>query len=140
MIVNMDEWVRDGVAPPPSSYPRLDDGTLVARDKLSFPKIPDVNLPQTAYQVYRVDYGPSGREESSQPADKGWDAVPVFVPQVDRDGIELAELGLPELVVPVATYTGWNLRDATPVRPGRASVSSAHICLWLKPERTRTAQ
>jgi hypothetical protein len=112
LIVNMDEWVRDGVAPPPSSYPRLDDSTLVARDKLSFPKIPEVNLPQTVHQAYRLDFGSEWSKGiiSKQPPKVGA-AYPVFVPQVNADGDELAGVRLPELIVPVATYTGWNLRD-----------------------------
>ena len=112
MIVNMDEWVRDGVAPPPSSYPRLDAGTLVARDKLSFPKIPDVDLPQAAHQAYRLDFGPGWSKGiiTKQPPAVGT-PYPVLVPQVNADGNEVAGVRLPELTVPVATYTGWNLRD-----------------------------
>jgi hypothetical protein len=112
MIVNMDEWGRDGVAAPPSSYPRLDDGSLVARDKLTFTKIPDVNLPQTAHQAYRLDFGSDWLKGiiSKQPPAVGT-PYPVFVPQVNGDGNEMAGVRLPELVVPVATYTGWNLRD-----------------------------
>ena len=34
-----------------------------------------------------------------------------FVPQADSDGNELDGVRLPELQVPLATYTGWNLRD-----------------------------
>jgi hypothetical protein len=37
---------------------------------------------------------------------------PVFVPQVDANGSDLGGVRLPELEVPIATYTGWNLRDA----------------------------
>jgi hypothetical protein len=33
------------------------------------------------------------------------------VAQVDPDGNELAGIRLPEIAVPLATYTGWNLRD-----------------------------
>jgi hypothetical protein len=33
------------------------------------------------------------------------------VPQVDSDGNELGGIHLPEISVPLATYTGWNLRD-----------------------------
>ena len=36
---------------------------------------------------------------------------PVLVPQVDLDGNERAGIHLPEIAVPLATYTGWNLRD-----------------------------
>jgi hypothetical protein len=37
----------------------------------------------------------------------------VLVPQVDRDGNERAGIHLPEISLPLATYTGWNLRDAS---------------------------
>ena len=33
------------------------------------------------------------------------------MPQVGADGNELAGIRLPEVVVPVATYTGWNFRN-----------------------------
>jgi hypothetical protein len=36
-------------------------------------------------------------------------AFPILVPQVDADGNELAGIRMPELSVPLATYTGWNL-------------------------------
>jgi hypothetical protein len=36
---------------------------------------------------------------------------PGFVPQADTDGNDLGGVRLPELQVPLATYTGWNLRD-----------------------------
>ena len=36
-------------------------------------------------------------------------AFPILVPQVDADGNGLAGVRMPELAVPLATYTGWNL-------------------------------
>ena len=39
LLVAMDRWIADSTAPPPSRYPRLADGTLVAPDRLQFPKI-----------------------------------------------------------------------------------------------------
>jgi hypothetical protein len=38
---------------------------------------------------------------------------PILVPQVDRDGNETSGLRLPEQSVPLGTYTGWNLRNAS---------------------------
>jgi hypothetical protein len=35
----------------------------------------------------------------------------VLIPQVDADGNERDGVRLPEITVPLATYTGWNLRD-----------------------------
>ena len=35
---------------------------------------------------------------------------PVFVPKADADGNDIAGIRMPEVAVPVATYTGWALR------------------------------
>ena len=35
------------------------------------------------------------------------------MPQVNADGNEISGVRLPEQIVPLATYTGWNLRDAS---------------------------
>ena len=35
----------------------------------------------------------------------------MLIPQVDRDGNETSGIRLPDQIVPLATYTGWNLRD-----------------------------
>jgi len=40
-----------------------------------------------------------------------------MVPQVDEDGIDRAGIHLPEIAVPLATYTGWNLRDPSTGAP-----------------------
>ena len=112
MIANMDAWVRTGVAPPPSSYPRIADGTLVPVKQYAFPAIPGVNLPHEANAAYRIDFGPDWRKGilSLQPPRVG-KAFPVMVPQVDVDGNERDGVRLPEIAVPLATYASWNLRD-----------------------------
>ena len=35
---------------------------------------------------------------------------PVFVPKTDADGNDIAGIRMPEVTVPIATYTGWALR------------------------------
>jgi hypothetical protein len=35
---------------------------------------------------------------------------PCFVPAIDRDGNDVAGIRLPDLTVPLAIHTGWNLR------------------------------
>jgi hypothetical protein len=112
MIANMDAWVRSGAAPPPSRCPTIAAHTLVALDEISFPHIPGVNVPTDANGAYRVDFGPHWREGiiTIQPPNAG-KAFAVLVPQVDEDGNEVGGIRLPEISVPLATYTGWNLRD-----------------------------
>jgi Alpha/beta hydrolase domain len=112
MITNMDAWVRSGVAPPRSSYPRIDNGTLVPLHDYAFPPIPDVGRPLEANDAVRLDFGPQWRQGvlSVQPPKVG-KPFPVLVPQVDEDGNETDGVRLPEIVVPLGTYAGWNLRD-----------------------------
>ncbi len=112
MIANMDAWARKGSAPPPSSYPRLADHTLVPLSQYAFPALPGVKAPHDVSLAYRLDFGPDFHDgiASIQPPKVG-DPFPVLVPQVDADGNELDGVRLPELTVPLATYTGWNLRD-----------------------------
>jgi Alpha/beta hydrolase domain len=112
MIANMDAWVRTGTAPPPSMYPTIAARTLVPLGAYAFPRIPRVELPSEANTAYRLDYGPNWRNGilAMQPPHVG-KPFPILVPQVDADGNELGGIHLPEISVPLATYTGWNLRD-----------------------------
>ena len=112
LICDLDAWVRDNTPPPASSYPRIDDGTLTPLNKYAFPRIPDVNLPHEANEAWRLDFGPNWKLGilTIQPPKVG-QPFPVLVPQVDADGNERDGVRLPEITVPLATYTGWNLRD-----------------------------
>jgi hypothetical protein len=119
MIANMDGWVRLGTTPPPSQYPRIADGTLVALEKLHFPAIPGLPPPRDAAEGWDLDFGPNWRGgilSQQPPAVDG--SYPTLVPQVDADGNDLGGIRLPEVAVPLATYTGWNLRTASIGAPG----------------------
>jgi hypothetical protein len=43
---------------------------------------------------------------------------PSFVPKTDKDGNEIAGIRLPEVEVPLATYTGWALRAGPQANDG----------------------
>ena len=45
-------------------------------------------------------------------------SLPLLVPAVDEDGNERAGIRLPEVAVPLATYTGWNFRKPAIGAPG----------------------
>lgn len=111
MIANMDAWVRAGTAPPPSRYPKISDGTLVPLYKVTFPAIPRLEPPRRAASGWELDFGPNWRAGllSKQPPTTGY-SYPALMPQVDADGNDLGGIRLPEIVAPLATYTGWNLR------------------------------
>ncbi len=112
MIANMDAWVRSNTLPPPSSYPKIADGTLVPLREYALPAIPGVNRPHEANEAWHLDFGPNWRDGilSIQPPKVGG-PFPVLVPQVDADGNERDGVRLPEITVPLATYASWNLRD-----------------------------
>jgi len=116
MLVVLDRWVSGQAEPPASRYPRIADGTLVALDtwRRSFPKIPGVGLPEDYYRPCRLDFGP--RFESEGIADivppKMGEPFRTLIPAVDADGNDRAGIRLPDVAVPLGTYTGWNLRTA----------------------------
>jgi hypothetical protein len=111
LLTRLVEWVRDGREPPPSAYPRLDTGTLVAVDRVRAPAIPGVGWPRVAHEAYRVDYGPRWPNGiiTLEPPRLG-KPFPSRVPQVDVDGNELGGVRSLELLAPLATYTPWSLR------------------------------
>jgi hypothetical protein len=136
LLVSMNRWITDGTEPPPSAYPRLDQGTLVPPDKLKFPKIPSVNVPAAPHKAYRADYGPDfiSKGVVSQEPPRIGRSFPMFVPQVDADGNEVAGIRVPELAVPLATYTGWNLFNE---RSGPPEVVSSMQGSFIPFPRTR---
>jgi len=102
LLVALDEWVSEGKAPPASRTPRLGAGTLVAADRLAFPAIPEITVARrvSEFGVLRDWIKPEmDMKQSYRP----------LVPQVDADGNETSGILLPEVAVPLGTYTGWNL-------------------------------
>jgi hypothetical protein len=136
LLLSMNRWISDVTEPPPSAYPRIDKGTLVPPDKLRFPRIPSVNVPVTPHKAYRADYGADFIRKgivSLEPPKIG-SAFPILVPQVDADGNEIAGIRVPELAVPLATYTGWNLFNE---RSGPTHVVSSMQGSFIPLPRTR---
>lgn len=117
LLVVMDGWVRQGAAPPASAYPTLERNTLVDAAHVAFPPIPGVASPRVLAAAARVSNtlleGGAG----------GGAPLPLLVPQVDADGNELAGIRLPDVSVPLATFTGWNFR--------RPDIGGTHLLVSL---------
>jgi hypothetical protein len=117
LLVALDAWADRGLEPPPSNYPRLDDGTLVtvAEARAAFPKVPGVTFPSVINELALPDFGPDfsstgGRIVKSPP---GLGApYQLFVPRPDADGLDVAGIRPMEVAAPMATITGWALRAA----------------------------
>jgi len=115
LLAALDQWVTFGIEPPASQIPKISDGTLVSLDELkkNFPAIPDIAIPESYYNPYRLDMGPRWVSEGiadNVPPKIGKRYV-CLVPQVDKDGNEIAGIRLPEVEVPLATFTGWSKRN-----------------------------
>jgi hypothetical protein len=82
--------------------------------------IPGVGFPAHPPQVTRLDFGREAANgvATTLPPREG-EAYPHFVPSVDPDGNELSGIRLPDVTVPLATYTGWNLRHSQIGAPER---------------------
>ena len=136
LLLAMNRWIKDGAAPPPSRYPRIEDKTLVPLDSLKFPALAGVGKPSEVHKAYRVFYGLDFASKgivSVDPPEVN-ESYPILVPQVDADGNELAGVKMPEVSVPLATYTGWNLFNA---ESGPTSLLSSMQGSYIPLPRTR---
>jgi hypothetical protein len=115
LMLAFDRWVRDGVEPPPSTYPRIADGTLVtiAAHAEAFPRIPGFRLPEGNLRPPRLDLG--SRFETDRIADEVPPIVgkpfETLVPKPDADGLDQGGIALPEVLAPLGTRTGFNTRN-----------------------------
>jgi len=111
LLQALDAWVSDGTAPPPSRFPRISDGTLVAPAAAGWPSIPGVHLPPPMLITYHLDFGREWTRGivTVEPPRIG-KAYTGLVPSVDADGNARAGIRLPAVQAPIATYAGWNYR------------------------------
>jgi hypothetical protein len=137
LFLALDAWAN-GTPPPASRVPRLDDGTLVPplpQSSVGFPGIPGVTYTGLKTTRYLLDYGsisyydggPAGGVPSLNPPaitppyednPANGPIYPSYVPRTDSDGNDIAGVRLPDVTVPLATYTGWALRAGPQANDG----------------------
>lgn len=129
-------WVMQGVAPPPSVWPRLSKGELVDSNKaaMGFPTIPGIppSIPDNFIMpTFDYDWGPdfnaddgSGVPTKLPPPIR--QVINMKVPRVNADGNEVG--GVPVVLhdAPLGTYLGWNI-TAGGARPFHAG----QICNYV---------
>ncbi len=132
LLLSLDRWSAGGDEAPPSVYPKIADGQLVAwtQNATAFPEIPGVRYPGVIQRPPFLDFGSRWRTEGiidhQPPIVRGH--YRVLVPRCGVDGNELACLSPPEVAVPVATYTGWRLRSDAAGAPNElVSLSGSYI-------------
>jgi hypothetical protein len=141
-LINLDRWITEDMAPPPSRHPRLCDATAVEREQVlaTFARLPGFTPPdpQRLPFVRTVDMG--GDEATGigrYPAQEGA-FYSALVGAVDADGNETAGIRMPDLTVPVGTHTGWNPRDPATGSPEQI-VPMNGLTLWFAPDEALRA-
>src|SRR5207237_1769197 len=141
LFIALDEWTN-GKLPPPSRVPRLADGTLVPplpQSGMGFPSIPGVTYTGLKTTRYLFDYGPdfyttgiatinppvihvvappAGPQATNQDNPLNGPIYPSLIPKTDSDGNDIAGVRLPDVTVPLGTYTGWALRSGAQANDG----------------------
>ncbi len=105
LLVALDRWVTDGVAPPLTTFPNLKSHTLLplAKVQASYPAIPGAPFSPLFDQLQVID-------QKSMPPEASGPAYPLFFPPVDADGNPRGGIILPDIAVPIATFSGRNVR------------------------------
>jgi hypothetical protein len=114
-LAAMDAWAVDGTAPAPSRIPSRADETLVSPEQAirALPRVSGFDTPSAPSRLPLYDYGSDferGFVTEHPPKPVGDKEYTVQLPLVDADGNDLGGLRSPEILVPVGTHTGWNLR------------------------------
>jgi hypothetical protein len=145
LFLALDAWTY-GVPPPSSRVPRLFDGTLTLPAGTGFPtNIPDpfgetpngkvtyTGLKSTRYRyVLGESFHDTGIPSMFPPlmtppyeidtavpfVSVNGPIYPSFAPRTDSDGNDIAGVRLPDVTVPLATYTGWALRRGPQANDG----------------------
>jgi hypothetical protein len=114
LVVALDEWVTKGIAPPASRVPSIAAGTAVDAAEARLPAVKGVAVAPGANRIAPLaDWidPPRAGVESAAGADAFYGTR---VSAVDADGNEVAGIRLPDIAVPLATYTGWNVYKVSP--------------------------
>ena len=132
LLTALDAWADRGVAPPPSRYPRLEDGTLVSLDeyRAGFPRIPGAAIVEGLSEVSLLDFGPgfgsTGGFLTRLPPGVG-PAYPVLVPSADADGLNPSGIRPVEVRAPLGTNVGWNVRAAGRRAPNLCGLTGSFL-------------
>ncbi len=139
-LVNLSAWTRGRAEPPPSSYPRLDDGTAVTRaDALASMGAVDDGAkpdPERLWVLRETDMGPrAGEGVGAYPPTEGR-AYPSYVSALDEDGNEASGIRLPDIAVPIGTHSGWNPRRPEAGAPEQI-IPMVGFSLFFDPDEVR---
>jgi hypothetical protein len=150
--VHFRNWVTKGVEPPPSRYPTIKAGQLVAPTKqaMNFPTLPGLppTAPEPGLMVPLIDYDWGPQFDPIDAAGVPTYAPPrirrvmsMLVPKVDADGNELGGIPTVLLEAPLGTYLGWNLTadGAKPFHAGQLCFYAGGMVPFARTKAEREA-
>jgi Alpha/beta hydrolase domain len=132
LLIALDAWADQGIEPPRSHYPRLQNNTLVSLDaaRAAFPAIPGVEFPAVLNELELLNFGPEFDAEGGRltvlPPLVG-PSYTVLVPKPDKDGLDIAGIRTMEVRAPLGTNTGWNVRAAGSRAPNLCTLTGSFI-------------
>lgn len=139
-LVHLDRWIAEGVEPPPSAHPRIDDGTAVSRADLLrrfVERAPAALDPQRLSRIRTIDLGPAAASGvGAYPAREGAEYAG-FVSALDADQNETAGIHLPDLTSPVGSHGGWNPRHPDNGAPDLMAHFVGFTSFWPRTEIAR---
>jgi Alpha/beta hydrolase domain len=110
LVPVLEQWVANGKKPPPSAFPTNKAKNLAPitdQAAVGFPDLTRLGISYPAHvynELYVTDYSHAAPAvDLSKPYE-------VLVSKTNSDGNELAGVRVPDVAVPLATYTSWNLR------------------------------
>ena len=131
LLIALDSWVSDGTPPPASRVPTLGAKTLSPPASVGFPLLPDTAIAMIHNEIALFGDWVNPKEVLSP-----------YRPQVstvDADGNEVAGIRLPDIAVPLGTYTGWNLYKR-PFTEGELCDRDGSFVSFAKTEAERAAK
>ncbi len=142
LLLHLDAWITLKQEPPASAYPQLSDNSLgkLSQYVEAFPKIPGMRTPSRYLEPPRLDFGARFAEGIMDivPPKVG-KTYPALVPLPDKDGLDKGGIRLPDIAVPLGTYTGWNLMNAATGTPERLARFDGSFVPFARNENERLA-
>lgn len=137
LVPVLEDWVARDIPPPPSAYPSNAAGTLAPltdQNAVGFPDLSALGIiyPAVYNQLAVTTYS------GGIPAPDLSRTYDLFISKTDADGNELAGVRVPDVAVPLGTYTGWNTRT-TGHTPGEGCGSTGSSFFFAATKADRTA-
>jgi hypothetical protein len=120
------DWVGKGTPPPDSRWPSVTAGTLAPptdQSAVGFPDLSAIGIPYEGNLYNEISVTDYNLDTTAIPVADLSRPYTVLVSRTDADGNDIAGIRVPEVVVPLATYTSWNVRKVDHT-PGEACISS----------------